>query len=124
MKVFLCFHLFVASVDYTIRVFKGAIINLPCHFPLSSEVTINAKWFKQTGPGKWTQLNLIDESTDGNERVKQLYPGDYDQTIIVRDAVIEDDGIYKCESPEGKILSTVQVIVRGRSGNFFDILKC
>lgn len=120
----MCVCIFVASVIYTISVFNGANIYLPCHLPLSSEVTINAKWFKQTGPDKWRQLNLTDESTDGRERVKQLYPGDYDQTIIVRDAVIEDDGIYKCESPEGKKLTTVQVIVRGRSGNLFHILKC
>lgn len=124
MRDFLCLHLFVASVIYTIRVFKGGNINLPCHLPLSGKVTIDAKWFKQTAPDKWRQLNLTDEPTGGNERVKQLYPGDYDQTIIIRDAVLEDDGIYKCESPEGKKLSTVQVIVGGRSGTVFHILKC
>lgn len=120
---FLCLHLFVASVIYTIRVFKGSNIQLPCHLPQSSEGELNAKWFKQTGD-EWRQLNLSDGSTDGDERVEQLYPGDYDQTIMVRDAAIEDHGIYKCESPEGKKLSTVQVIVEGRSGNLFHILKC
>lgn len=48
--------------------------------------------------------------------MEHLYPLDHDQTIIMRDIVMEDAGIYRCDSPEGDKLSTVQVIVDGRSG--------
>nr|AFO64913.1 C1 inhibitor [Oplegnathus fasciatus]AHA51697.1 C1 inhibitor precursor [Oplegnathus fasciatus] len=100
-----------ALVGYTIKAFTGTNVHLPCHFPPSSQVTANALWFKETGVGKRTRLNAGDESTGDNARVDLLYPGDHDQTISLRDTVMEDAGIYSCESAEGQKLSTVYVIV-------------
>nr|XP_046270185.1 plasma protease C1 inhibitor [Scatophagus argus] len=100
-----------ASVGYTIRVIEGTTINLPCNFPKSSQVRANALWFKETGAGKRTQLNLGDDSTGGNERMEQLYPMDTDQAVILREVVMEDAGVYSCESAKGEKLSTVYVVV-------------
>ena len=100
-----------ASIGYTMKVLKGSAIPLPCHFPLSSQVTADALWFKETGVGKRMQLIPRGDSTGDNNRVEQLYPLDHDQTIILRDTVMEDAGIYQCESVDGKKLSTVYVIV-------------
>lgn len=108
-----------ASIGYTMKVLKGSAIPLPCHFPLSSQVTADALWFKETGVGKRMQLIPRDDSTGDNNRVEQLYPLDHDQTIILRDTVMEDAGIYQCESVDGKKLSTVYVIVEGMCGNLF-----
>ncbi|XP_070842671.1 plasma protease C1 inhibitor [Chaetodon trifascialis] len=103
-----------ASVRYTMKAFKGSTIQLLCNFPLSSQVEANALWFKETGLGERTQLNTGDDSTDGKRRVEQLYPLDHDQTIVIRDIVIEDSGIYTCESAEGEKLSTVYIDVEVR----------
>lgn len=69
-----------------------------------------------------TLLNFEESTTGDDGRVEQLYPMDHDQTIIVRDAVMKDAGIYNCDSVEGEQLSTVRVIVEGRSGNLFRML--
>ncbi|XP_051239618.1 plasma protease C1 inhibitor [Dicentrarchus labrax] len=100
-----------ASVPYTIRVTEGSTIHLPCHFPLSSQVSANALWSKETAAGMRTRLTLGDGSTDDNEKVEQLYPMDHDQSIILRNTVMEDAGLYICESAEGQKLSTVQITV-------------
>ncbi|XP_070684079.1 plasma protease C1 inhibitor [Pempheris klunzingeri] len=100
-----------ASIGYTIKVNEGSTFQLPCHFPFSSKVTANALWFKEMDVGKKTLLNTGDESTGDGERVELLYPLDHDQTVILRDAVMEDAGIYQCESAEGKKMSTVYIIV-------------
>lgn len=121
-KVLKCLCLSTASIGYTIKAIEGSTIHLPCHFPSSSQVSANALWFNETGVGTRTLLNLGEGSTGDNERVEQLYPLDHDQTIILRDAVIEDAGIYKCESVEGELLSTIHVIIEGRSGNLFHML--
>lgn len=44
---------------------------------------------------------------------------DEDQTIIVRNVVLEDTGIYKCESAAGQILSTVHVMLKGTVAQLF-----
>lgn len=101
-----------ASISYTIKVYKGSTAHLPCHFPRSSQVKANALWYKVTGINETTQLNPEDDSTADN-RVELLYPLDHDQTIIIKDTVMEDAGIYFCQSAEEEMLSSVYVIVEG-----------
>lgn len=121
-KVLKWMCLFTALIGYTIKVIEGSTIHLPCHFQSSSQVRANALWYKETDEGMRTLLNFEESTTGDNGRVEQLYPMDHDQTIIVRDAAMKDAGIYNCESVEGEQLSTVQVIVEGRSGNLFCML--
>lgn len=110
------FCLFAASVFYTLKAIEGSTIYLPCDFPSSTQVKANALWSKEIVAGTKTPLNLGDDSTGDNQRMEHLYPLDHDQTLIIRDIVMEDAGIYWCDAPEGYELSTVQVIVDGRSG--------
>lgn len=120
-----CFaSLSTALVFYTVKVIQGTNVQLPCHFPPSSQVTANALWFKETGAGKRTRLDAGDDSTEDNARVELLYPSDHDQTIILRGAVMEDAGTYGCESAEGEKLSTVYIIVEGRFGDLSYTLPC
>ncbi|XP_029294437.1 LOW QUALITY PROTEIN: plasma protease C1 inhibitor [Cottoperca gobio] len=100
-----------ASISYTIKVFEGSTIRLPCYFPPSSQVEANALWFKDWGFDKKTRLDTEDDPTADNNRVALLYPLDHDQTIIIRDAVMEDAGTYLCQSAEGQKLSSVYIIV-------------
>ncbi|KAM3624039.1 uncharacterized protein V6R79_018386 [Siganus canaliculatus] len=100
-----------ASVGYSIKVVEGVTVHLPCHFPPSSQATANALWFKDTGVGKTIQLNLGNSSTFSDVRIEQMYPDDTDQTILIRDSVTGDAGIYSCQSVEGKKLSTVYLVV-------------
>ncbi|KAI3352413.1 hypothetical protein L3Q82_005376 [Scortum barcoo] len=102
---------FNALVGYTVKVYTGGSVNLPCHYPPSSQVRANALWFRDTVTGKRTRLNVGEDTTGDNPKVELLYPLDHDQTIIIRNVVIEDAGIYSCESAEGKKLSTVYAIV-------------
>lgn len=111
-----------AVIGYTIKVNFGTNVKLPCHFPPSSQITANALWFKETDVGERTQLNLGDESTVDDNRVGLIYPFDHDQTIVLRNTVLEDAGIYNCESVDGEKLSTVYIIVDGRYGNLFYML--
>lgn len=73
-------------------------------------------WFKDTDSGAQTQLNLAYDSAV-EPHVELLYPGDHDQTVIMRNLVMEDAGIYRCKSAEGAQLSTVQVLIEGASGS-------
>nr|XP_019966774.1 PREDICTED: plasma protease C1 inhibitor [Paralichthys olivaceus] len=100
-----------ASFDYTLKVFEGSPVHLPCHFPPSSQVSANALWFKETDAGKKMSLNLQDDSDYDDQRLKLLYPLDHDQTVLIRGTVMEDAGIYHCESTEGQKLSTIYIIV-------------
>lgn len=111
MLPFFCYS--AASVVFTIKGYEGKTIYLPCQLPTSTPVKANAVWFKDTGSGTQIQLNFDDDSTSANTRVDLLYPGDRDQTVIIRDLVMEDAGIYRCNSAEGTQLSTVQVIIEG-----------
>ncbi|XP_034393449.1 plasma protease C1 inhibitor [Cyclopterus lumpus] len=100
-----------ASFSYVIKVFEGSTAHLPCHFPPSNQVKANALWFKEAGLDKRTQLPLEGDPSADNKRVEQLYPLDHDQTIIIRDIVMEDAGNYICQSAEEKKLSSVYIIV-------------
>lgn len=103
-----------ASIGYTIKAPEGSRVHLPCHFPPSSlPVRANAVWYKETGAGMRSQLTLEDDSTDENKKLELLYPLDQDQTIILRNIVMEDAGIYQCETTEGEKLSTVYIFVEG-----------
>ncbi len=76
------------------------------------------------GAGERKCLSTGDDSTDDNAKVELLYPNDHDQTIILRDVAMEDAGTYSCESAEGAKLSTVDIIIEGRSGNLSYKLLC
>lgn len=108
----LSLSLSVATVDLSMKVMEGSTIQLLCHFPHSSQVTVNAQWYKESDNVRRTKLNLDESSPDGN-RVEQLYPLDHDQTILIRNVVMEDAGIYTCESPAGEKLSTIYMTVEG-----------
>ncbi|XP_042341707.1 plasma protease C1 inhibitor [Plectropomus leopardus] len=99
----------LASISYTMKVIQGSIARLQCQFPMSSQVTANALWFKVKTDGTRTQLNTEDEST--SNRVKLIYPNDHDQTINIENTVLEDTGAYQCESADGVILSSINIIV-------------
>lgn len=73
-------------------------------------------WSKDTDSGTQIQLNFAYDSR-GEPHAELLYPGDRDQTVIMRNLVMEDAGIYRCYSAEGEQLSTVQVLIEGRSGS-------
>lgn len=102
------------SLDLTIKVNQGSDVYLPCTLPPSSEVRANALWFKKTGIGRMP-INLEEDTAD---RISLLYPLDQDQTILMKETVTEDSGTYYCETPDGTRLSTIQIIVEGKSGNF------
>ncbi|XP_029999413.1 plasma protease C1 inhibitor [Sphaeramia orbicularis] len=99
-----------AFFDYTIKVNSGSAVRLPCHVP-SSQVNANALWFKDEGNGRRTQLIPVGESISDDRKLELLYPFDRDHTIILSEPVVEDTGIYHCESAEGKKFSTVNLIV-------------
>nr|XP_020509723.1 plasma protease C1 inhibitor [Labrus bergylta] len=112
MEISLTYNIAVVVANvYTIRIMGGQSGHLPCHFPTSSQVTANALWFKKTGEGQRTQLDLEDNSTDDEKRIEQLYPLDHDQTIILRNTIMGDTGTYYCVSAEGETLSTVHTYI-------------
>ncbi|XP_033478862.1 plasma protease C1 inhibitor [Epinephelus lanceolatus] len=100
----------VVHMIYTMKVTQGSTAQLQCHFPTSSQVTANALWFKVDNNGTRTQLDTEDESSDN--RVNLLYPLDHDQTITIKNIVMEDSGNYLCESAGGQTLSSVYIIVQ------------
>ncbi|KAM7394265.1 hypothetical protein PAMP_021078 [Pampus punctatissimus] len=99
-----------ASIDYKIIVHEGSTAYLPCQFSPSSQVKDNALWFKETDGDK-RRLNQEESLIDGSMKVELLYPLDHDQTIIIRKTVMEDAGMYLCESKEGAKLSSIYIIV-------------
>ncbi|CAG5940076.1 unnamed protein product [Menidia menidia] len=94
----------------TVKATRGFDVALQCHFPPSTQVKANARWFKETGVGKRTQLNTADDLASG-EKLELLYPEDHDQTIMLRGATPEDAGVYHCETAGGEGLSTIQLTV-------------
>lgn len=103
-----------ASFSYMIKAPVGADIYLLCNLPPSSQVKANALWFKVTD-GRRTQLNL--EETVEDSRVERRYPLDHDQSIIIRQTVMEDAGTYHCESADGQKLSSIYISVEGGCGS-------
>ncbi|CAB1426902.1 unnamed protein product [Pleuronectes platessa] len=101
-----------ASSVYTIKVSQGSHTHLPCHFPTSSQVSANAFWFRETDAGMKMSLNLEDDILNDIQRFSLIYPFDSDQTVLIRDTVLEDAGTYHCESAAGQKLSTVRLIVQ------------
>ncbi|XP_059193608.1 plasma protease C1 inhibitor [Centropristis striata] len=100
------------SIIYYIKVTEGSDAQLPCNFPRSSNVKANALWFKETGAEKnRTLLNPEDVPTAEDNRVELMYPSDPDQTLLIRNVVMEDAGQYLCESAEGATLSSALIIV-------------
>lgn len=106
-----CLCLSVASFVYEINAVQGSTIYLPCNIPQSSQILANALWYKETDTGQ--RIYFRDGASGEMERMQQLYPLDYDQSVMISNVVTEDSGTYHCESPEGEKLSTVQVTVKG-----------
>lgn len=104
-----CFYLSVASFVYEINAVQGATINLLCNIPQSSQKVAQALWYKESGDGQRTRFK--EEASGEMEQMQQL---NYDESVKITNAVIEDSGTYHCESPEGEKLSTVRVTVQGR----------
>lgn len=106
-----------ASIGYVIKVNQGSDVYLPCNFPPSSRVETDALWFKETGGGRKTLLNQEETASDDSPRVDLRFPLDHDQSIVIKETVMEDAGIYHCESVEGQKLSTVYLSVVGGCGS-------
>lgn len=87
-------------------------MHIPCYHPTSDQSKPNALWFKEEESGKRTKLNTEDESNE-KKKVELLYPGDPDQTIILREAAMEDAGLYTCESHNGGKHTTAYLSVEG-----------
>jgi len=104
---------FAESFRYAVKVTAGTNVALQCHFPASGQVKANALWFKDTGAGKRTELNIQDDLTY-DKKLELLYPNDQDQTIVLRRAAMDDAGVYYCETAEGESLSTVDLTVEGK----------
>ncbi|KAM9314836.1 plasma protease C1 inhibitor [Pholidichthys leucotaenia] len=104
------FNIKVAGFNaYTMKVYANSDAYVPCNFLPSSQVKSDAVWFKETSFSSRMMLDFEDDSTDKKREL--LYPGDHDQTLLIRRVAMEDAGIYHCESPEGEKLSTVHIFV-------------
>lgn len=101
-----------ALIVYTIHAIEGLNAHLPCHFQPSTQVKKNAMWFKDVDRDETTRLDQQEGSVGYADRLSLLYPLDQDQTVILRDIVLGDTGIYHCESADGKKLSTVYLTVK------------
>ncbi|XP_071373198.1 plasma protease C1 inhibitor [Centroberyx affinis] len=101
-----------ALSGYTLKIRMGSETRLPCYRPPSSPANNYALWFKETEGGKRTQLTPVEIAND-DQRLEWHYPNqfDSDQTIILTKAVMEDAGIYHCESDEGERFNSIHLIV-------------
>uniref|UniRef100_A0A3P9ISG9 Serpin peptidase inhibitor, clade G (C1 inhibitor), member 1 n=1 Tax=Oryzias latipes TaxID=8090 RepID=A0A3P9ISG9_ORYLA len=99
--------------EFFVKVTEGSSVHIPCYYPTSDQSKPNALWFKEEESGKRTKLNTEDESNE-KKKVELLYPGDPDQTIILREAAMEDAGLYTCESHNGGKLTTAYLSVEVR----------
>lgn len=107
-----CLCLSVASFVYEINTFHGSTIYLPCNVPQFNQIPANALWYKETSAGQ--RVDFREGASGEMKPMQQLYPLDQDQSVILRNVVTEDSGIYHCEFPKGEKLSTVRVTVKGR----------
>lgn len=107
-----CLCLSAADAVYAIHAIEGSTIFLPCYFPHSSQILAEAVWYKATDEGP---KYLPVESSARLERMQQLDPLGQDQSLVFRDVLLEDSGIYHCETAQGKDLSVIRVTVKGRS---------
>lgn len=112
-RVVCVFLFYTALIVYTIHAIEGLNAHLPCHFQPSTQVKKNAMWFKDVDRDETTRLDQQEGSVGYADRLSLLYPLDQDQTVILRDIVLGDAGIYHCESADGKKLSTVYLTVKG-----------
>lgn len=112
--VFLPFLLFCSEgyFEFSVNVIKGSNVLIPCYYPTFGQRGANALWFKEDGSGNRIKLDTEDESAE-DKRVELLYLGDPDQTIMLRKAVMEDAGLYTCESPDGEKFTTANLSVQG-----------
>lgn len=108
-----CLCLPAGSITYDLSAVVGSTIHLPCILPHSGPILANALWFKETGFGQVTQVHIPQDSAE-MDRMQQLYPMDRDQSVLFRNVVLEDSGIYYCKSAEGEELSTVRLTIKGR----------
>lgn len=106
-----CLCLSAAVIADVIHAIEGSTIYLPCYFPHSSQIPAKAVWYKETDEGP---KYLLEESSAKLEQVQQLYPLVQDQSLVFRDVLLEDSGMYHCTSAQGEDLSTIQVTVKGR----------
>lgn len=107
-----CLCLSAEFFVYAINAVQGSTIYLPCNFAQSSRILANAQWYKETGDGQ--RIYVGEGASAETQRMQQLYPLDPDQSVIITNVVMEDSGIYHCQSAEGEELSIVQVTVEGR----------
>lgn len=113
MEIGMRYDIEVVAINvYTIMIPEGQDGHLPCHLPSSGGVMASALWFKETSAGQRTRLDLEDNSTDSEKKIERLYPDDPDQSIILRNTVLEDAGTYYCESAEGETLITLYTYIR------------
>ncbi|KAF6733508.1 Plasma protease C1 inhibitor [Oryzias melastigma] len=97
--------------EFSVNVIKGSNVLIPCYYPTFGQRGANALWFKEDGSGNRIKLDTEDESAE-DKRVELLYLGDPDQTIMLRKAVMEDAGLYTCESPDGEKFTTANLSVQ------------
>ena len=77
----------------------------------------NARWYKVPPGGTTSLLNPGNGMTEGStDRVEWLFgsPEDPDQSITIKELVVADSGLYRCESVNGSVLSVIQLIVEGK----------
>ncbi|KAF7670315.1 hypothetical protein LDENG_00271980 [Lucifuga dentata] len=98
-----------APVGFTIKAIEGSTVQLPCRFP-SYIQTKTALWIKETGSGERVKLNPVDVA-NASDRLEWVFPFDNYWTIMLRNTVMKDAGIYQCETAEGEKFSTVHLIV-------------
>lgn len=103
-----------AYISYTLVAGDRRSASLQCYLHTGLEkAKANAVWFKETEDGQKTTVLTKDNGTRSeDEKAELLYPLDYDQTMMIRDVTMEDQGLYQCESPEGIKLSTIRLIVK------------
>ncbi|XP_076001499.1 plasma protease C1 inhibitor [Genypterus blacodes] len=99
-----------ALLGFTITATAGASVTFPCRFPPHVQTEAPARWYKETLSDKKTKLHPVEVSS-GDQRLEWLYPFNNEWSVILHDIVIEDSGIYQCETAEGEKFSTIYLVV-------------